>query len=160
MTEYKIPPSVMPYVNPDSYRDWMEGVERAKANPPGAVDEFAASYETMAVAVEQAIAEGLRRQTADELDEAARKNLESWQTHTLPLLKAHLAAIQAAAEEFRASDPSAILKCAEDEAHLAKNLDGYWMPFAPAAWEQILEVHVGRVVRIASLVCEALRFAF
>lgn len=155
MSDTKIPPEVMPYVNPESLRDWVADMQQASADPAAAVTRFVESYRALVTAVKQALEEGMRRQAANELDSSAVGNLVNWQNHTLPLLERHLAAIDAAAAQFAAGDSTAIVSCADSECGLSKNLDGYSMPFAPEKWNEIWDVHVDRVVRTASLVCVA-----
>lgn len=81
--------------------------------------------------------------------------VEAWKARALPVLERYGNEIHAASEAFGRGDPAPILKQADIQGGLAKNLDGYPLDFAGPEYEKKLDDLETLVVVVSYQVCQA-----
>lgn len=120
--------------------------------PESLVERFAAVFAAFLAEVKLAIDDALRLPETE-----AFKKAQAWLRTPLPVLEKQNAAIQSAVTYFQIGDVGPILKCAESERGLAKDLDGFPLDFAGPEHEQKLDLLLTNVVTVAYQLCAAAR---
>lgn len=126
----------------------LSGLERALSP---LVDRFVGAFDDFVVCLRAAIAHASNLP----LGVNSGDHLNVWTRRALPLLEGDLADIHSAADDFRRGNTGPILRQAERQGALAKNLDGCPLGFAGSTYEKMLDEAETIVVETAYQLCQA-----
>lgn len=118
------------------------------------VDRFVRAFDDFIVCLKSAIAEASANPAMMDSE-----LLISWQKKALPVLEGCQGEIHVAAEAFACGDTGPIVRQADHQAGLSRNLDCFPLNFAGSQYEKKLDDLVTLVVVTSYRVCQAAGFA-